>query len=98
MDKSLSPEFISKTFKSGRYALVGVIFMIVLSFFGIISISEIYLSAAHVYLVFNGSTAGAIIYRGHRASTTENYCPKCHGTLEMMHEYKCPSCGVLKFK
>ena len=47
--------------------------------------------------MLNGSAAGAIIYRGHKVSKTDRYCPKCQGALDVQKEYLCPNCGKLKF-
>lgn len=81
MEKVLSPKFIQKMFQGGKYAFVAAIFTVSLNYFGYLTISSGYLTGIYIYLIFNGSAAGAIIYRGHQVFVTEKYCPNC-GSLK----------------
>ena len=82
----------------GKGAFVIALFAVALHHWEILNVNGIPINILYGYLLLNGTAATPFVYLERRARVRAGKnCPQCDGILEEIINYKCPTCGRIRF-
>ena len=89
-----------KFLKTGNYTLIGVVFSIILDHWDVFQLDKIpiphFVDFMYISIGINVSAFSVFLYLEKR-SRVAAICPECGNELEIVKNFKCSDCGVLKF-